>query len=254
MDLAGETAVVTGAGAGIGRATAHRLADAGATVVVTDVDTDQGTETASAIREAGGTASFEELDVRTETAVQAVFESIAAEQGSLDIVVNNAGLGQRPTRIEETEPAERDRLLDVNVRGVWNGCWAAIPLMKASDGGAIVNVSSLAGVVGAPRLATYALTKAAVLNFTRAVAAEVGSDGIRVNAVCPGFVDTELVEEYFAAFDDPGAAREQTISMYPLGRLGEPEEIADCITFLASAQASFVHGHGLVVDGGFSSY
>lgn len=254
MDLSGRTAVVTGAGAGIGRATAHRLADAGAIVVVTDIDSSSGTKTANAIRESGGTASFEELDVRDETAVKELFESIGEEHGSLDVVVNNAGLGQLPTRIEETEPADRDRLLDVNVRGVWNGCWAAIPLMKPSDGGAIVNVSSLAGVVGAPRMATYALTKAAVLNFTRAIAAEVGADGIRVNAVCPGFVDTELVEEYFAAFDDPAAAREQTISMYPLGRLGTPEEIADCITFLASEQASFVHGHGLVVDGGFSSY
>lgn len=254
MNLDAKTAVVTGSAAGIGAATAETLADAGATVVLTDIDTAGGQATADAIQAAGGSSEFTELDVRDEHAVQECIATVVDDYGSLDILVNNAGLGQLPTRIEDTDPNERDRLLDVNVRGVWNGCWAAIPHMKDHASGAIVNVSSLAGVIGAPQMATYALTKAAVLNFTRAVAAEVGGSGIRVNAVCPGFVNTELVDDYFAAFDNPEKVRENTESMYPLGRLGEPQEIANCIRFLASDQASFVHGHGFVVDGGFSSY
>ena len=253
MDFTGRTAVVTGGASGIGRATARRLASEGAHVVVTDVDLDGGHETVSMIEADGGSASVRELDVTDEQAVETVLETVADDRG-LDVLVNNAGLGQLPTRIEDTEIDTRDRMVSVNAMGVWNGCWAAVPLLRANGGGAIVNVSSLAGVIGAPRMATYSLTKAAVLNFSRAVAAEVGPDGIRVNAVCPGFVDTDMVDEFFAATGDPEKSRRQTEEMYPLRRLGDPDEIANAIAFLASDEASFVTGHGLVVDGGFSAY
>lgn len=253
MDFTDRTAVVTGAGSGIGRATARRLAADGARVVVTDVDLEGARRTASTIESDGGDASVRELDVTDDAAVKALLAEVADTEG-LDILVNNAGLGQLPTRIEDTDIETRDRMVSVNALGVWNGCWAAVPLMRETGGGAIVNVSSLAGVIGAPRMATYSLTKAAVLNFTRAVAAEVGPDGIRVNAVCPGFVDTQMVEEFFAATGDPEKSREQTEGMYPLRRLGEPEEIANAIAFLSSEEASFVTGHGLVVDGGYSAY
>ena len=253
MDFTDRTAVVTGAGSGIGRATARRLAADGARVVVTDVDLEGARRTASTIESDGGDASVRELDVTDVAVVDALLADVADTEG-LDILVNNAGLGQLPTRIEDTDIETRDRMVSVNALGVWNGCWAAVPLMRETGGGAIVNVSSLAGVIGAPRMATYSLTKAAVLNFTRAVAAEVGPDGIRVNAVCPGFVDPQMVEEVFAAAGAPEKSREQTEGMYPLRRLGEPEEIANAIAFLSSEEASFVTGHGLVVDGGYSAY
>lgn len=254
MSFTDTTAVVTGAASGIGRATARRLAADGAMVIVADVDENGGTTTVDEITEAGGDAAFHALDVTDEEAVDEGLSAVADEYGSLDVLVNNAGMGQRPTRIEDTEIETRDRMLSVNVAGVWNGCWTGIPIMRESGGGAIVNTSSLAGTIGAPRMATYALTKAAVLNFTRAVAAEVGPDGIRVNAVCPGFVNTPMVEAFFAGTDDPAESRTRTERMYPLRRLGEPEEIAACIAFLASDEASFVTGHGLVVDGGYSAY
>ena len=253
MDFTGQTAVVTGAASGIGRATARRLGTEGAYVVVTDVDLEGARATAEAIDSTDGAATARELEVTDEDAVERVLDDVANERG-LDVLVNNAGLGQLPTRIEETDIETRDRMVAVNALGVWNGCWAGVPRMRETGGGAIVNVSSLAGVIGAPRMATYSLTKAAVLNFSKAVAAEVGPDGIRVNAVCPGFVDTQMVDEFFAATGDPQQAREQTEGMYPLRRLGEPDEIANAIAFLASEEASFVTGHGLVVDGGFSAY
>lgn len=254
FDFEDQTAVVTGAGSGIGRAAATRFADGGARVVVADIDAAGGETTVERIENEGGTAEFHELDIRDEDAFEQLLAAVADTHGHLDVLVNNAGIGQPPTKLEDTSIEDRDRLISINVEGVWNGCWAAVPIMKEQGGGSIVNMSSLAGTIGAPRIATYALTKAAVLNFTRAVAAEVGSHGVRVNAVCPGFTDTDMVVEYFEATGDPETARERTERLYPLGRLGHPEEIASCVAFLASDEASFVTGHGLVVDGGFSAY
>nr|WP_267195314.1 SDR family oxidoreductase [Halegenticoccus tardaugens] len=141
----------------------------------------------------------------------------------------------------------------MNVGGVWNGCAAALPIMKAQGEGSIVNVASLAGVVGSPYLGAYSLSKGAVVNFTRTVAAEAGPRGVRANAVCPGFVEGGLGEDYFDSFDDPAAARERAREGYPLRRLGTVEEVADAIRFLASDAASFVTGEALLVDGGFAA-
>lgn len=252
MRLDGKTVLVTGAGSGIGRATATRCAEEGAYVVVTDVDAAGGEETVERVEAADGAAEFRELDVTDGERVHEVVDAVTDERG-LDVLVNNAGVGHPPAVLEETDDSFRDYVFEVNVEGVWNGCHAALPHMKARGSGAIVNVGSLASVLGLPRQAAYSLSKGAVLNLTRAVAAEAGPHGVRANAVCPGFTDTSLVEAMLAAYDDPEAARERMEGQYPLKRFGEPEEVANAILFLASDEASFVTGHGLIVDGGYSS-
>jgi NAD(P)-dependent dehydrogenase (short-subunit alcohol dehydrogenase family) len=253
MRLEDKTVFVTGAASGIGKATAERCAEEGAFVVVTDID-DDGEDVAAAISEsdAPGDAIFRELDVTDAERFDELALDIAEEHG-LDVMVNNAGTGHPPASMEDVDPAMRDFVLDVNVNGVWNGCHAALPIMKEQGHGSIVNVGSLASILGLPKQAAYSLTKGAVLNFTRAVAAEAGPYGVRANTVCPGFTDTPLVDQYLSGFDDPEKARKEMEEGYPLKRLGEAGEIADAILFLASEESSFVSGHGLVVDGGFST-
>jgi len=251
--MADQTALVTGAAGGIGRATSRRLADDGYHVVVADLDEERGQETVEIVEEEGGSATFTTLDVTDYDAFETTVDAVVEEYGSLDVLVNNAGVGHEPALLEDVTVEQRDHLLSVNVEGVWNGCHAAIPHMKDAGEGRIVNISSLAGVIGAPRIATYSLTKGAVLNFTRAIAAELGPAGVRANAVCPGFVDTSMADEFFSGSDDPEKARERMERQYPLRRLGEPEEIADAVWFLASDNSSWITGHGLLVDGGFSA-
>jgi NAD(P)-dependent dehydrogenase (short-subunit alcohol dehydrogenase family) len=248
------TVLVTGAGQGIGEATAKRFAEEGAFVVVTDVNSETGPETVDEIKDGDypGRAEFTELDVTDAEAVHATIDATAEEYG-LDTVVNNAGVGHPPADIEDTAQSVFDFVFDVNVRGVWNGCHAALPHLKEQGSGNIVNVGSLASYYGLPKQGVYSLTKGAVLNFTRAVAAEAGRSGVRCNAVCPAFTDTELGRQFFATRDDPEKAKEIMLKRYPLGRLGEPEEIADAIEFLASDRASYITGEGLRVDGGFST-
>jgi NAD(P)-dependent dehydrogenase (short-subunit alcohol dehydrogenase family) len=253
MRFEDKTVFVTGGGSGIGRATARRCAREGATVVVSDIDTEGGEETVAGIEDENGLgeAIFEELDVTDAEAVAGMVDDAAAEYG-LDVVVNNAGIAQRSSAMEEFPLEERDRVFEINAKGVWNGCRAAIPHLKEGESGAIVNVASLAGVIGQPWSAAYAFTKGGVAKFTRTIAGELGRHGVRVNAVCPGFTDTPMVRGGLESRDDPEAAREKLESQYALKRIGEPEEIAAAICFLASDDASFITGHELVVDGGYS--
>ncbi|WP_339104916.1 SDR family NAD(P)-dependent oxidoreductase [Haloterrigena salinisoli] len=252
MRLEDKTVVITGAGAGIGRETALRCADEGARVIVTDVDVEGGEETVQRIEDAGGEAEFAELDVTDSDRVHDVVDAVAEDYG-LDVMINNAGTGHPGGPLEELDDEVRDFVVDININGVWNGCSAALPHMKEQGHGAIVNVGSLASILGLPHQAAYSTTKAAVLNLTRTVAAEAGPYGVRANAVCPGFTETQLLDDYLEQQGDPERAREAMVEEYPLGRLAEPEEIADAILFLASDEASFVTGHGLVVDGGYSA-
>ncbi|ELY47672.1 SDR family NAD(P)-dependent oxidoreductase [Natronorubrum sulfidifaciens] len=252
MRLENKTVVITGAASGIGEETAKRCAEEGARVIVTDIDPNGGEETVAEIEAVGGDATFAELDVTDSEAVHAVIDDVAEDDG-LDVVVNNAGIGHPGSSLEEIDDEIRDFVVDVNINGVWNGCHAALPHMKAQGHGSIVNIGSLASFLGLPKQAAYSTTKAAVLNMTRTIAAEAGPYGVRANAVCPGFTETQLLEQYLAGQDDPEAAREAMAEEYPLKRLAEPEEIANAVLFLASDEASFVSGHGLVVDGGFST-
>jgi NAD(P)-dependent dehydrogenase (short-subunit alcohol dehydrogenase family) len=251
MRFENETVFITGAGSGIGRETAVRVADDGGFVVVTDIDEEGGQETVEKIEAAGGEAVFLELDVTDAEAFEAAVETTIEEYG-LDAIVNNAGIGHPPAYTEDVTDSTFEYVLDVNLRGVWNGCQATLPHFKERGEGAIVNVGSLASFLGMPKQSVYSLTKGAVLNFTRAIAAEAGREGVRANAVCPGFIETPLGDQYFESRPDPEKAKEQAAKEYPLDRLGKPEEVADSIAFLISDEASFITGHGLVVDGGFS--
>jgi NAD(P)-dependent dehydrogenase (short-subunit alcohol dehydrogenase family) len=251
MRFEDQTVLITGAGSGIGRATALRVAEDGGFVVATDVDETGGTETVEQVEATGGEAVFHELDVTDAAAFDAVVETAIGEYG-LDGIVNNAGIGHSPADTEDVTEDTFERVVDVNVRGVWNGCRAALPHFRSRGDGAIVNVGSLASFLGLPKQSVYSLTKGAVMNFTRAIAAEAGRDGVRANAVCPGFVETSLGDMHFESMSNPEKAKSQAERQYPLGRFAEPEEIADAIAFLLSEEASFITGHGLVVDGGYS--
>jgi NAD(P)-dependent dehydrogenase (short-subunit alcohol dehydrogenase family) len=250
MRLEGETAYITGAGSGLGRAAAERFAAEGATVVASDVDYEGATETADRIEAEGAEAAAHELDVRDAAAFRDAIDATVEEYG-LDIVLNNAGIDHDLADTEELDLETRDRVIDINVKGVWNGCAAAIPHFKEQGSGAIVNTASLAGVIGSPRMSAYSLSKGAVVNYTRAIAAELGPHGVRANAVCPGVTETPMPKG-----DRSEAEWEEMASrmaeQYPLRRLGQPEDIANAMLYLASDEAAWVTGQALVVDGGFS--
>ena len=250
MRFDGETVFVTGGGSGIGRETAMRCAEEGADVVVADVDRETVEETADAIGEAGGKASSHELDVRDADALAEAIDT-TAEEGGIDVLVNNAGISHPRSDMEDVDIEVRDRVIDINTKGVWNGCRAAIPHLKDQGSGAIVNTASLAGLIGMPGGAAYSLSKGAVVNFTRAIAAELGSHGVRANAVCPGVVETPLVTDDRDPEEWPDL-RDRMAEAYPLGRLGRPEDVANAVRFLASEEAAWITGHALVVDGGYS--
>lgn len=249
MRLDGKTALVTGAGSGIGREIAATFADEGATVVVADIDTDGGAETVAEIEDSGGTAAVTELDVTDYDAFEETVDSVVDAHESLDILVNNAGVNLIEL-LDETSLEQRNAIVGVNVFGVWNGCRAALPVMKAQESGAIINMSSTGGFQGSPRMATYSLTKGAVLNFTRALSGEAGPFGVRVNALCPGIIKTDMSAGLVEGEPDPEAAWREIAEDIPMKRVGEPADVANCAAFLASDDAAFVTGHGFTVDGG----
>lgn len=242
--LGEKTVVLTGAASGIGAATAKRFAEEGSRVVVTDIDVEGGRETVDTIESEGGHAEFRELDVRSYDDFEAIINDVADEYGGIDVLFNNAGLGEDHS-FAETTIEHRNRLVEVNLYGVWNGCHTVFPIMKANGGGAIVNTSSMAGWLPAP-ITTYAMTKAAVLHFTKSIAQELGEHDIRVNAVCPGTVETPMTDEWYSDRQREAMRRHNTIP-----RFGQPEEIAAGVAFLASEDASFVTGRALKIDGGY---
>lgn len=247
MRLQDKTAFVTGGGSGIGRAATERFAAEGATVVAADVDYEAAVETAETV---DGDVFAHELDVRDFEAFDDAIGATAEDHG-LDIVLNNAGIMHDPTPMESLERDALDRLIDINIKGVWNGCAAALPRLKAQGSGSVINTASLAGVIGSPRLSAYSMTKGAVVNVTRSLAAEVGSDGVRVNAVCPGVTETPMPKSG-RSDDEWEEVASRMAAEYPLGRLGRPEDVANAMLFLASEESAWVTGQALVVDGGFS--
>jgi NAD(P)-dependent dehydrogenase (short-subunit alcohol dehydrogenase family) len=252
MRLANKVCVITGAGSGIGRATALLFAREGASVVVADIKVPAAEETVQQIRQAGGTATAVEVDVSNAASVQHMFQKTLEVYGRLDVLVNNAGYGI-PATVEETDEADWDRLMAVNLKGVFLGCKYAIPLMRQQGGGVIVNTASVVATVGIENRAAYCASKGGVAALTRAMALDHVRDGIRVNCVAPGTIESPYHTVIYEASSNPAEVRAQMANRQAMGRLGTPEEVAYAMLYLASDESSFATGSMLVVDGGMTA-
>ena len=249
-----KVALVTGAGQGIGRATALLLAREGAAVAVTDIDGQAAETVAERIRAGGGRARAWTLDVSVEAEVAAVVAEAGKEFGRLDILVNNAGITGANGTAEETSEADWDRVMATNAKGVFLCTKHAVPLLRRAGGGSIVNLSSVYGIVGSHNVAAYHASKGAIRIMSKTDALAFAEDRIRVNSVHPGFIWTPMLE---AGAQVPGVAPEAVraamAKMHPLGTLGEPDDVAHGILYLASEEARFVTGSELVIDGGYTA-
>jgi NAD(P)-dependent dehydrogenase (short-subunit alcohol dehydrogenase family) len=248
--LDGRTALVTGAGSGIGAAIAETLARAGARVFATDRDLAAATATASRIQAAGGHADAAALDVTDADAARASAARVTELAGSLDVLVNNAGIGHVGTLLT-TDGADLDRLYQVNVRGVFNVSKAFLPGMIERRRGSIVNMASVGGVVGIRDRLAYCTTKFAVVGLTKTMALDHARDGVRINCICPARVETPFVAARLREYPDPERAFREMSASQSLGRMGRPEEIAAAALYLASDEAAFVTGSALMIDGGW---
>jgi NAD(P)-dependent dehydrogenase (short-subunit alcohol dehydrogenase family) len=244
-------AVVTGAAAGIGRAVAERLAAGGTAVVIGDVDEAAAAETAAGIEARGGRARAVRTDVSRSADVEALMAAAVDAYGRLDAVVNNAGVAISGT-VDGTSEEDWDRVLGVNLRGVWLGMKHAIPHLRAAGGGAIVNLSSVQALLGFPEWAAYSATKGAIISLTQQAAVEYAAEGIRVNCVAPGTIMTPMNERIFETTPDPEALVASWNAMHPLGRFGQPAEVGAAVAFLLGEDASFITGVCLRVDGGLA--
>src|SRR2546426_4236035 len=250
--LAGKTALVTGAGSGIGAAIAERFARSGAHVIVTDVDEARAADTEQRLRASGGSAEALRLDVTTEDDARRAADTVHGRHQRLDILVNNAGIGHVGA-MPQTSGADLDRLYAVNVRGVFNVTKAFLPAMIARRAGAIVNIASIGGIVGIRDRLAYCTTKFAVVGMTKSLALDHALDGIRVNCICPGRVETPFVTARLREYPDPEQAYREMAASQAVGRMGRPEEIAAPAEHLASDDAAFVTGSALIIDGGLSA-
>lgn len=250
LNFQDKVAIVTGASAGIGRATAMAFAEQGASVVVADINQELGEATAADIHAKGGKATFMLCDVTKEADVIALVDGTLETYGKLDMAFNNAGIEIEQSKLADGEERVFDSIMDVNVKGVWRCMKYQIPAMLKNGGGSIVNTASVAGLGAAPKMAIYSASKHAVIGLTKSAAVEYGKKGIRVNAVCPAVIDTEMFRR--AAEADPRKA-EYVAGMHPVGRIGKVEEIAEAVMYLCSSNSGFTTGIALPVDGGHTS-
>jgi NAD(P)-dependent dehydrogenase (short-subunit alcohol dehydrogenase family) len=248
-DFSGKTALVTGAASGIGRGAALAFSRAGANVVLADVDAGNGEALAKEIEDAGGSALFVRTDVAKAADVDAMVKAAVARFGRIDCAFNNAGIEEEQARLAESDEALYDRMMAINVKGVWLCMHREIAQMLAQGGGVIVNTASVAGLVGAPRHAIYAASKHAVVGLTKSAAVEYGKSNIRINSVCPGVIRTAMLER---ALGRNPAWEAGILALHPIGRLGEVDDVVSAVLFLCSDQAQFLCGHQLVVDGGMT--
>ena len=246
--LDGKVALITGAGSGIGRASALAFAREGAKVAVADIVVEGGEETVRMVKEAGGEAFFIRVDVSNAADVEAMVNTVVDTYGRIDCAYNNAGIEGRLASTDEYPEDVFDKVIDINLTGVWLCMKYELPHMLKQGGGAIVNTASGAGLIGVSGMSAYVASKHGVVGLTKTAALEYAKSGIRVNAVCPGLIQTPMVERITAERPQLGEA---LVAAEPVGRTGKPEEIAESVVWLSSDAASFVTGHAMSVDGGY---
>jgi NAD(P)-dependent dehydrogenase (short-subunit alcohol dehydrogenase family) len=250
--MEGEVALITGGSSGIGRSAGLLFAREGAQVVVAARRVDEGEQTVQMIREAGGEALFVRTDVSHAAAVQALVHTCVERYGRLDYAVNNAAIEGSMVPLIDYSEDDWDRIIDINLKGVWLCMKAEIVQMQRNGGGAIVNISSVGGLIGFPRLGPYVATKHGIIGLTKTAALEYAADHIRVNVICPGLIDTPMADRVVERMQVAGIDVEQIVlSLAPLKRRGTPAEIAEAAVWLCSDAASYVTGHAMIVDGGF---
>jgi NAD(P)-dependent dehydrogenase (short-subunit alcohol dehydrogenase family) len=251
LRLPGKVAIVTGGARGIGRATVEKFAAEGAVVTFVDVDEAEGRETAGQLAAAGVHADFRRVDITREAEVRAAVEDVVARHGTIDVLVNNAGVNAYFDATGMTE-AQWDQVFAVDLKGAWLCAKHALPAMKRARRGSIVNIASIHATMTIAGMFPYAAAKSGLVGLTRSLALEYARSGIRVNAVLPGYTRTRLVEEWLRTQPDPAEAERRTLALHPLGRIATPAEIANLIAFVASDEASAITGASLAADGGLS--